>query len=135
MGVKEWEKILKDGSCYGVTCLECDDKMNSRECRFRRKDGTMPSLLGGGLDDVARAKIEAALREAKATPATSEGAVETVEPSTITGAWIRDVQRVYARLELTEVNVVGIGVKALRRPETASYARVCERLYRRRFEV
>lgn len=296
MGVKEWEKILKDGACYEVTCSECDGKRNSRECRFKRNDGRIPSLSADGLDDVARAKVKAALREAKGkkivasfridgatvisgaiidnyyavkgyesrgpgkciafhprdnrpllyhegwqgghdaeatfperhltghhcyyydssaalvpvsseeatTPAKtpspediafvrkvaeagecwpgktlkevcprckkinegtgfcavistgdedirenritaakawlakyapSDGAVEAVEPPTTTGAWIRDVQRVYACLELTEVNVAGIGDKALLRPETASYARVCERLYRRRFSI
>lgn len=69
MGVREWEKILKEGSCYGVICPACDGKRNSRECRFKRNDGRIPSLLADGLDDAARAKVEAALREAKGVEA------------------------------------------------------------------
>lgn len=196
MSVKGWEKILAQGSCSGVPCSECDDIQQCANCRFTRADGKIPIRSNGGLDDVARAKIEAALRGAKGDEATMLAKTPFADDIAFvrkvaeaggcwpnktsaqvcprcqqiggglgfcqTGgsrqekakAWLAKYAPDHGAVEAVEgsfgypppplflnvttksktPNVVS-QPRPPSRPETESYARVCERLYRRRFEV
>ncbi len=60
------KRILKDGSCYNVTCRDCLRDIHG--CRFAREDTKPPVKHTGGVDQVSREKLERWIAENARAP-------------------------------------------------------------------